>query len=339
MKIAAALAVVGAALLAAPQTWDWGDETEWPEFEETKAICRSVRDHAPPSSDQPRTNAARSLRGCDSEALYYGIGRPADAERARQCAFLEMAAGDERVFGGRAMLMTIYANGVGVERDLDLAIHLACGIEGAPAEVDGRVRRLAERRETGWTGRDFHLCDDVTSGLMMGHCAGHEARIAGARREAALATLVSDWSPRERIGLEPLRRAHEAYVSAHGAGEVDLSGTMRGALQIGEEESLRAEFLDMLGRLDAGRAPVHFRGAFQTADAELNRLYRERIRSESGDCAGCVTRAGITSAQRAWLAYRDAFLRFAAVRFPRVSRDSLATWLTRQRIERLRGED
>ena len=35
------------------------------------------------------------------------------------------------------MLMTIYANGVGAARDLDLATALACQVEGAAAKSDG----------------------------------------------------------------------------------------------------------------------------------------------------------------------------------------------------------
>ena len=40
------------------------------------------------------------------------------------------------------MLMIIYANGVGAERNLDLATTLACPLDGAPAEEDCRVKRL-----------------------------------------------------------------------------------------------------------------------------------------------------------------------------------------------------
>ena len=40
---------------------------------------------------------------------------------------------------------------------------------------------------------------------------------------------------------------------------------------------------------------------------------------------------------RAWLRYRDAFHAFAAVKYPRVPRDSLAAWLTRNRSEIIPG--
>ena len=344
MKFAATLiglAALGFALGAAAQVQDWGDAndelTNSPEFDSSKALCRSVRDREPPAADRPTPAQARALRGCDSEALYYGIGRPADPVRARQCAFLEADGASDTVFSGRTMLMTIYANGVGARRDLDVAIHLACGIDGAPAESHGRVTHLAELRDRHWTGSDFGFCNDITSGLAMGYCADHDATIAAARREAALTRLAAHWSPRERQLLAPLRQAQQAYVEAHGDGEVDLTGTARGAMSIEAEEALRDEFLAMLQRLDAGRAPTFSRERFETADATLNDTYRQVMRGPfDPTCAGCVTRDGVQGAQRAWLRYRDAFLAFAALKYPQVTRDSLAAWLTQQRTALLR---
>ena len=346
MKIAAPLAALAAlafALAAGAQTQDWGDSNETAasseEFEASQALCRELRDREPPEADRPTPAQARALEGCDSEALYYGIGRPADPVKARQCAFLEAERDSGSAFSGRAMLMTIYVNGVGARRDLDVAIHLACGLEGAPAESHGWVTHLAELRDSRWSGSDFGYCDDITSGLAMGYCADHEARIAGARREARLTQLVARWTPRERRLLAPLRQAFDIYVTAHGDGEVDLTGTARRAMATGAEEALRDEFLAMIERLDSGRAPHLSSARFQADDAALNTAYRDAIRGPFYDSPGSVTREGIRDAQRAWLRYRDAFLAFAALRYPQVQRDSLAAWLTEQRTVRLRHED
>ena len=343
MKFVAVLAAAALALLAGTQSEDWADSKDdglFADFDESRALCRSVRGREPPEADRPTPSQRQAMAGCDSEALYYGIGMAADPVRARHCAFLE-AERDEGggYFGGRAMLMTIYANGVGARRDLDVAMHLACNVEGAPMEVHGRVMHLAELKAQGWAGTDFNVCDDATSGLLGGHCAGHEARIAAPRREAALARLVSDWSPAERQALAALRQAHQAYVEAHSEGEVDLTGTLRAAMQFGAEERLKDELLDMLQRLSRGQAPALTRAQFRAADSELNAAYREAMRGEFYDSPGAVTREGIRNAQRAWLRYRDAFLAFARIKFPRVASDSLAAWLTRQRTEMLRSRD
>jgi uncharacterized protein YecT (DUF1311 family) len=339
------LAVALAIAAAVEPAWDWGDaREEWAsagDFETSKALCRKLRDREPPKADRPDPATAASLRGCDSEALYYGIGRPADPVRARQCAFIEADSEDGAVFSGRTMLMTIYANGRGAKRDLDVATHLACGIEGAPMESHGRVTHLAELKAKGWKGQDFHFCDDVTSGLAMGYCASHEANMAGARRNAALAAMTAGWTAAEKAAFERLRTAHSAYVEAHGSGEVDLTGTARGAMVIEAEEALRDELVEVLERLRSGRALPTPASRLPAEDAALNAAYRKRLQEAAAGVAhpGAVTAEGIREAERAWLRYRDAFLAFAAAKFPRVPRAELAAWLTRQRTALLMPEE
>jgi hypothetical protein len=343
MKIMSAVALLLGLGAAAGQVEDWGDAKDEiassPEFEPSKAVCRRLKDRQPPPSDRPDRATAARLKGCDSEALYYGIGVKADPVRARQCAFTEMedeAGGSP--FSGRTMLMTIYANGLGAKRDLDVATHLACGIDGAPAESHGRVLHLQDLKTRKWAGSDFHFCDDITSGLAMGYCADHQASIAGTRREAALAELTRPWTGAEKQAFRRLQQAHAAFVEAHGNGEVDLSGTARAAMQINAEERLRDELLDMLQRQARGEAPRLGPDRFRSADAALNAAYRRRIEETIAPApAGAVTRAGIREAQRAWLRYRDAFLAFARIKFPQVPRDSLATWLTENRTAMLVG--
>lgn len=340
-RFAAAAVLAGLSALAAAQ--DWGDVRDEysKDYAESKALCRQLKRFEPPAADRPSAAAARTLKGCDSEALYYGIGVKRDPDKARQCAFLEAQKPVEQqaVFGGRTMLMTIYANGVGAKRNLDVAAHLACGIEGAPAETDGRVRHLTELKAKRWTGSDFHYCDDITSGFAMGHCAGQSARIGSVERDSKLERLTSGWTPAERKGFEAVKSAHAAYVDARGSGEIDLMGTDRAALQIGAEEQLKDELLETLQRLSAGRAPVFSRAAFAAEDAKLNAAYRKRLAGiEPVDSPGAVTKAGVRGAQRAWLRYRDAFLAFAAVKFPNVTRDSLAAWLTQKRTAMLSEE-
>ena len=338
----AGAAALGLCALAAASAQDWSENKDdlTSGMTESKAICRRVLHRDPPAADRPDARTAAALKGCDSEKLYYGIGMKADPVRARQCAFLEMQKGDELVFGGRTMLMTVYANGVGAKRDLDVATHLACGLEGAPAEVDGRVTHLAELKGKNWAGHDFDFCDDITSGLAMGYCADHAASVAAPVRDAKLAQLSSGWSASEKQAFAALQRAQKTFVDAHGSGEVDLSGTARAAMQIEEEERTRDEFVDMLQRLASGRAPSFSHAQFVAADARLNSAYRKAL-AEAGppEAVGPVQKEGIRDAQRAWLRYRDAFLAFAAVKFPQVSRDSLAAWLTQKRTKMLEGGD
>jgi len=341
MKALALAAALLASLAAPPAArWDWGDVKDDYGMEASKALCRQLRNREPPASDRPTGAQAQALRGCDSEKLYYGIGMPADPVKARQCAFLEADKGDESVFGGRTMLMMVYANGKGARQDYDVAIHLACGIEGAPAESDARVTDLQDRKKRGDKDGDFDFCDGITSGLAAGYCAGHAESVDGAKREAAWAQLSTGWTAAEKQALARLRKAHEAFAQASGGGEVDHSGTLRAAMEIGAEEKLRDELLDLIRQLEAGKAPAYGHAQYVAADAALNAAYRKELQGvEPNSGVGAVTRDGIRDAQRAWLAYRDAFLAFAALRYPKLPRASLATWLTLKRIDMWKAED
>jgi uncharacterized protein YecT (DUF1311 family) len=238
------------------------------------------------------------------------------------------------------MLMTIYANGRGARRDLDVAIHLACGIEGAPAESHGRVTHLASLRAgQAAQGSEFHYCNDVTSGLAAGYCAGHASSIAQAARDAELVRLTAGWGADERAAFALLREAFEAYAEAH-ANSGDMTGTLRMALWISARDGARDEFLATLRRLEAREVPSAAAAQFRTADAALNSAWRALMRSElPNQGIGGPTREGLREAQRAWIRYRDAFIAFAALRYPQVGRSAVAALLTRQRTALLLSGD
>jgi len=337
MKIKAAVAfAAGLAVAGIAVAQDWGnpasDDPFAADFAQSRALCRRLNERAPPAADEPDAERLASLRGCNSESLYYGIGVPVDPERARLCAFAEIAQHRaDAPFSGNVMLMTIYANGVGAHRDLDLATGFACDIDGAPAEMDGRVTHLAELKAQNWQGSDFSFCDDITSGLAMGYCAGHDASIADAHRDAEIARISAGWPPAARRIFADLGTARDDYAQQRGTRETDMSGTARGALATGAIEEARDDFIQLLRRLEAGQVRFATAAQFALADRRLNQSYAA-VRRGIGDAGGTVTWSDVQQTQRAWIGYRDAFLAFAAVRYPNVSRDSLATVLTERRI-------
>ena len=249
---------------------NWADlPSDNAEFEASKALCRGAKGAKPPASDKPDAAARAALKGCHSEALYYGIGGPADPVRARQCAFLELEAEDDNApfFSGRLMLMTIYANGVGAKRDLKVALNLACELGAAAYEYDGRVNHLAELEAKGWTGTDFSFCDDITSGLAQGVCSEHDAQLADQARARGLDALQAKWSAADRKAFLALNKALEAFVEARGAQEVDSSGTAGGSFVITERQKQQDDFLALLQRLEQGQGPTASAEQLKAADA------------------------------------------------------------------------
>jgi len=323
--------------------FDWGNPggelAQNPRYTRSQGVCRSVADREPPAADRPDAATRASLAGCDAEALYYGIGVTRDPARARLCAFTQQPT-DQMLepFAGRAMLMTIYANGAGATRNLDLAIRLACTLEGAePAEYDRRVIHLANLRERNWRGGNFSYCDDIDPGLGTGLCASHRAALASPQREAAQRALIARWSPEQRAAYEPLRRAFEEFVAASKEGDLARGGSSHASLRARLEQGLRDQYADMLRRLERGEAPRFTAAQFRTEDLQLNQAYQARLADERQYDAPGISPESIQTAQRAWLRYRDAFVAFAAVKYPRVTRDRLAAWITQNRSQIIPG--
>ncbi|MXP29636.1 DUF1311 domain-containing protein [Porphyrobacter algicida] len=333
--------------------WNWADtstnSSSDPRFSQTRAVCRNLRHLEPPATDWPDAATRASLAHCDSENLYYGIGVKANPERARQCALMEAAAAQKKgqeasgmpadPFHGTAMLMTIYANGLGAKRNLDLATSLACRVEGAPFAVDSRVRHLQNLKKKQWTGHDFSICDDVTSGLYGGLCAVHAGTIADDRRASHLSAMARDWSPSVRQRFAALDKAAEAYAESSGENEVDLSGSARVAFEIDREQDVKDGFALLLEKASAGTFPPGDAAAFKQADARLNGLYRRIMAAPSPndtphpDVIGNsgLSKMNVRKTQRLWLAYRDAWVRFAAAEYPDLSDARVKAALTKER--------
>ncbi|MBI1683954.1 lysozyme inhibitor LprI family protein [Caulobacter hibisci] len=312
-----------------------------PQFAKSQALCRAVRDRAPPPRDVPDAATAQALKGCSSEALYYGIGMAADPAKARQCAILEMKNGEDpyEPFAGAGMLMTIYANGRGAKKDLDLAVHMACATWGAPVDSDNLVLALDARRRDGPATEPFDYCADVVLGasnVSGPFCLAHEARQAEPVRAAKLAALTRGFSPTARQAYEALNTAEARFVEVRQANE-SPPGAMNRGVPLRISEDARDFHVEQLEQL-SGSARVTGAGEHRDYDRSLNAVYRVAMgelpaRQEAQ--AGDITRDGVRETERAWIAYRDAWLAFAPIAWPKASTEALAARLTRDRVGQL----
>jgi len=291
------------------------------------ALCDRVASLSVPVADATPPAGSAPLASCDSAALYYGIGAPRDVVRARLCAASEVAAGDDQILGGSAILTMIYANGEGVPRDPDLAAHFACVSAFAPAERDLRVAHALHLGP----GERLDFCDDVTSGMMSGVCASLQERIAAQARAEREAKAVAALPAAAREKLPALEAARDRYIEARVGNEIDLTGTMRAALQIGEEARLRDAYVAALERaLSPDFPPAADEAAYARADAELNATYKKLMAGQDTPYT-TISRAGRRATERAWLAYRDAWVSFGAAARPEVPASAWLTWATRIR--------
>ena len=281
-----------------------------------------------------RNSAGPAPKGCDALELYDGVGGAPDYRAARACS-LNPVGEPDIAFPPEAILSMIFANGDGVARNDDLAIAYACAAGGAPAETSGRVEHLIERKRQGAAVKDrFDFCDDITSGMMQGFCSARDAKKTSVGRDAELGRLTAALKSPAKAAYDKLRKAFETYRDAVADNEVDLSGTARGAMAIGAREDEEDAFLVTLREiLGSGSAPSA--QTLAVADASLNAAYKQVQAEPQEDRWGTVTKAGIKTTQRAWLAYRDAFTAFAAAAASQTPGDRLAAILTTRRAESL----
>lgn len=309
----------------------------------TNPACAALEKIAIPAADQPDAAARERLGGCDSESLYYADGGKPNLADARLCAYLERDKGDEQVFGGSAVLMMIYANGQGVARNIPLAKRFACAVQGAPAELDGRLEHLDALAKAGAKPEVFDLCDDITSGYMMGFCASRGADKAKADRDKRIAALSKNWNPADRAAFAKLRAAADAYFDAVVEGEVDMSGTARGAMAVGAREDLENTLAESLTAFERGDLPKDDATQFAAADKALNASYAAAMKTarpvegENFSNLGTVSPEGIRSAERAWIKYRDAWVAFGAHKYPAVGADAWRSYFTKERDEALKA--
>lgn len=318
---------------AAAEPEYWGDAEFHKEYPESVATCARYRKVEPPPADRPTAAQLAALKDCDSSDAYYGITGEPNPVKARHCAYAEMARGENDGPAGAGVLMMLYANGRGVKENLPYAARMVCTVGGAPFEVMGRLAVLERQMKGEKPETDFDYCDEVTSGYGASQCAVIGSRIQDHQRAVRYAELSKGWTPAQRAAWDKVIAAETAYADAMTSGEVDLSGTMRGAFATEAEEEIKVGTLGLLEAFDGKSLDRSSAADLQRSDAALNAAWK-KVSAKSFDGFGTVTKEGVRGTQRAWLKYRDAWVAFANLTWPGMG-ETAADYLTRERTNAL----
>jgi hypothetical protein len=259
-----------------------------------------------------------SLANCDADALYYGIDMKVDYPRARQCAYGGKPAEGSPGADRPEILMMIYANGLGVPPNYDLAIRFACQARGAPIERDGRVFRLWAVRAGERPAAPLDQCDDATSGLFTGYCSALQERQAAVARKARWQTVVAAMPGPQ---LSALRRAADTYFEARTDKEVNQSGSLRASMSIHERARLEDDFVQQLEQV---RAPDF---APNAADGKAIESEIAALLKQIQTCDGYKPK---------WLAYRKAFVALALAQHKNSDANLWLAWLAAPRLAQLK---
>ena len=269
-------------------------------------------------NDRPSLEVAKTLAKCSSMDFHYGINKPDDLVEARKCAYLEMDEKEEMFFGGFSMLMMIYANGEGVDRNLDHALKFACSSDNG-----SYVDRIVLLKKESWNGDNFSICDQTDRWGVI-HCADLDETLNEIERKVKISNFIQTWNQKDREAFKLLEKAFQSFVTDRQNNEVDCSKTGFANFTIEESATLKDDFHSDLERIE-NTLPQYSQKQFNTVDSKLNKTYKE-IQNDTDFYHGTVSRDGIKKSQRAWLKYRDAWLNFGKIQHPNVSAESWKAW-------------
>lgn len=371
--------VKGAKYLLSAAKHPWVLDNTW-NFQNINAkvakICMNSRKIPIPVSDLPPINQVANLKNCNSEGLYYGIGQNQNYVKARYCAYLQrptLRNGNGfgyPDFAGQSILMMLYANGLGVKRNIPLAIKFACETAGAPAEIDGRVCELKQMQKKHYSGHNFDFCDDATSGDTAGGC---ELRTSW-RQQTLINPLLSylnRLNPSVTKAFKNLRKAARKFFKEQAWNEQDMTGTLRDVFYLQQYDLDRKMFAGDVLLVDSGMSPNVNAKHLKEANLKLQKLYRTiavvfrnhksytvgvpfqekggkvKVIKVTVPYRGTITLKGIRKSEISWINYKNAWEHFLTVRknstknleYPGILKTkitSIIALIVDQRIEQLR---
>jgi uncharacterized protein YecT (DUF1311 family) len=276
--------------------------------------------------------------GC-TDYLYGINGQAKNFDLARRCL---LTRGDFPQF-----LAMIFANGWGVRRDYDAATYFLCKAEEgiAPAEVTGMLEHIASMR-TAKTPEDLDYCTELTSGFGMDVCQQLDNDRAAPALEARIAAVEKTLDPAGKKALAALRKSADAFAEADALriAEVNRGGTIYPSVASGATQEVWTTFVATLESYAKARAKAADAAAAKAADDRLNQAFGQ-ARQAFEKCDYCketekVRHEVLRDAQRAWIAYRDAWKalyqgRWKAAAPPDALDREIATALSATRTEEL----
>jgi len=283
----------------------------------------------PLPAEAEKATVPKTPPACASYRSYRGIGRPKNYSEARACAWQERLAQEADLgqnqeepnawmVGGSLILADIYFNGAGVKRDLPLAMHFACESEEGMARL--ALPDIAKFNGSPRAHGPFEFCDYAASTITMNFCSSYESQIEDDRRSRYFDSLKSSMTPEQQAAFEKLLVAQNAYIEAH-ASEVDQGGTIRGMRTIGSKAILNNLFHTEVVHFEHKKWPVLSDNQIKKADALLNREYEKKLRqlraqTKEAIDQGAVTASHLSSVEKTWEIYREAWVAFARLRYP-----------------------
>lgn len=239
-----------------------------------------------------------------------------------------------------------FANADGVERNFEIAEYFLCRAqeEMGPMEFENMFAHV-QRMRSGEDTDPLDFCDYVSSGYGETYCANARYDKVMPRLKMRLDALRAKVTAGEQF--DAVRKRGEAYadVESQRIGEQARGGSGYVAVSTSAEVDQKERFVVNLERWSNARAAGASIAETRRADNNLNAAYRaaQKKIDKTGEDEIANWKSFLRDAQRAWIAYRDAFAIYYVARWrgeasPAMLRREIVTHLTRERTAELRGE-
>lgn len=294
-----------------------------------KTIDRCYEAGAPaiPAEDQPTAEEKKAFQESKADCLVFQVGKAKDLKKYRKCLLSQK----EIV---KADLIEVYANGWGGLRNEKLAIALACHSGIPQFEMVSMVEALEANKSQELLLKEFTTCDFATSLRSRGRCVDRYQKAADKDRDGDAAEIIQKWTPKQKNLFRKMRKQAQEFFNEHAISELNRTNTMRDVQAAQEKEKLKEDLLGSIREFESGETPKE--NDFTSADQKLNEIYSKIMSGTRTFQNGTARKEGVKATQRKWLKYRDAWVQFAASKYPNTSSEIWKTWLTQQRIEQLK---
>lgn len=291
------------------------------------AQCHALEGVMYPAADMPGPRDMAGLLGCDPGTLYYygdGPEQAADDKKALHCA--HSLTGYR--FESHGVLSMLYANGRGVARNYDYARKAVCAVSEDAAEVANLLAKVASAEEA---KEPFNICvhakgDELTAGCALVE-ANHRAKV----RTTKLSQLASGWPADYSAAFDTLQGALAAYSDARADAET-LAGPQRSARAISEIVRTDDWFLYVVGRFERGTQLTYTPGQLRADEQKLKELNAYLRRAAKARPQLGLTVERLKKSHEAWVSYREAWVKFSQVRYPKASTSTIRGNVTFWRV-------
>jgi uncharacterized protein YecT (DUF1311 family) len=144
-------------------------------------------------------------------------------------------------------------------------------------------------------------------------------------------------TPQQRAAFHQILDARKGFLNARSAEEPNgTTGMAQAAMQ--DDIDIDDAWAKLLNKLAADDLPHYSSADFRKIDADLNAAYKA-ARANADACKDqyCLHTSELVQIERAWIGYRDAWVAYAALRWPHTSADSWRTWLSLEQADDLKN--